>query len=441
MQSNRLALVAPLCVILAAAGATNFACSNSDDDNNNAQADSGVYIDGGIQQGVPPGSGYTPPAGDDDDDDDDGGMTMGGGEGGTTPPTDGGGDTGATPPTDAGDAGDSGGGGTAPTVLAVLRVGDGTTAVPGAETTASTFIDFYKIADGTSGGTSVTFGATWSTIANTLGGGLALSSDGHYLAVGGYTAAPNTVNAAALTRSVARVSAAGTIDTSTVVGAFNNGTTAYIRDVASVDGTGFWVTGSSGTSATEGTFYVPFGDTGSGSVQLEQATPAPAATRQVGIFGGQLYVSAATATFDGVGTVGTGTPKTGPQTPALVVTDTATGDPEGFVGLDTDTTAGVDTFYVADATTGLHKWKLSGGTFAEVGTALTFGAGAAAGARAVTGFVSGTSIKLFVTTDDGTTIQSVTDTTTSTTNGTVGAAAFATAGTDKAFRGIAFAAQ
>ncbi len=432
MQSNRLALVAPLSVILAAAGATNFACSNSDDDNNNAKADSGVYIDGGIQEGVPPGSGYTPPAGGDDDDDDDSGTTPGS-EAGTTPPTDGGGgDTGTTPPTDAGDAGDSGGGTTLPTTLAVLRLGDGMTALPtSSETTTAAFIDFYKVSGGAATGTPVSLGSGFSVIFAQLGGGLALSTNGHYLAVGGFNVAAGTANAAGLVRSIARVSAAGAVDTSTISGAFTGSGTSYIRDVASVDGTAFWVTG---TGSPDGTYYIPFGDTGTGGVQLESS---PATTRDVGIFAGQLYISAATTTtptFTGVGPVGTAAPKTTGQTATVAITDAT--NPEGFVAFDTDTTAGVDLAYVADGTNGVLKFKLSGTTWSEVGSAITIGAG---GARAITGFVNAGAVSLFATSDDGTVIAAIADTLTSTTNGT--ATTLVTAGTKTSLRGIAFAAQ
>lgn len=430
MQSNRLALVAPLSVLLAAGGAINFACSNSDDDNNSAKVDSGVYIDGGIQEGVPPGSGYMPPAGgDDDDDDDDSGVTPGG-EGGT-PPTDGGGDTGTTPPTDAGDAGDSGGGGTAPTTLAVLRLGDGTAALPAATATASASIDFFKVADGTSGGATVSLPTTFSVVYSPSEGGMNRSTDGHYLVFGGVTAAAGTTNAITLPRPIARVSAAGTVDLTTISTAFEDG----IRSVASVDGSAFWIVG---TGTPNGTSYEAFGNTGAGAVQLETN---PGTTRDVGIFAGQLFVSADSTTapaFDGVGPVGSGTPTTAITGGVASVLPGMTGEPSpyGFVAFDTDTVAGIDVIYIADATDGIEKWHLSGATWSKVGASVAIGAG---GARSITGFQNAGAVKLFATSYDGTVVSALSDTVTSTALGT--ATTLVTAPAKESFRGIAFAAQ
>jgi hypothetical protein len=204
---------------------------------------------------------------------------------------------------------------------------------------------------------------------STTEGALSLSGNGAYVALAGYAAAPGTADvaatpAASTARVVARVSSAGTIDTSTVLAAAFDGKS--VRAATSADGTAFWVSGENGANATGGIYYVAQGATAG-----TQLLDAPQNLRVVSLFGGQLYAS----TQSGAGgntlrlfSVGTGLPTTagqaGAQLPGL--TD-ATTTPHGFALLDLDpAVAGVDTMYVADTRAlasggGIQKWKLAAG--------------------------------------------------------------------------------
>jgi autotransporter-associated beta strand protein len=163
------------------------------------------------------------------------------------------------------------------------------------------------------------------------------------------------------------------------------------------------------------------------------------------VVGGQLYISSASGAFR-VATVGTGAPTSSGQSTTNLPGTPATGSPYQFflarIGNPTGF-AGPNVLYVADDTTsaagGLLKYTFDGTTWTAAG-----GLSGATGqpftaVRGLTGLVTGdNSVQLFAA--SGTGLVSVNDT-------TAGAAATfdtplvgATAGTNQAFRGIAFSA-
>jgi hypothetical protein len=174
----------------------------------------------------------------------------------------------------------------------------------------------------------------------------------------------------------------GVVDTTTAL--TDLGTNNH-RSAASVDGSAFWV----GSAAT-GVRYAVLGATTS-----TQLSTTVTNVRQVGIFGGQLYVSDSSGSASRLGTVGTGLPTTSGNTivslpgyPATVVS------PYGFFFADlTTSVAGVDTLYVADDSVGITKYSLVSGTWTSNGVV-----GAASDAyRGLTATVSAGAVTLYAT--------------------------------------------
>jgi hypothetical protein len=335
----------------------------------------------------------------------------------------------------------------------VLRVGDGSTAL--ANTATAVFIEERKL-DGTSGGTTVSLPSTAASSGNAAltnsgsassEGGLSLSADGRYLVLAGYNqtaGATGSVGGTAsgtVNRVVGRVDAAGSVDTTTRISAAFS--TNNVRGATSQDGTSFWVGGAgSGSGANAGgTWYITLGSTGAAT----QLVPTPALnnTRWPQIFGGQLYSSASTgSTFNNVLTVGTGLPTAG--TPTMTAMTAVPGmpasgaSPFGYLFLDTDSTAGYDTLYVADDTSSpavnsihdIQKWTLASGTWSKT---TTFNLSTAVGFRGLTGFSTGSSVTLIATTDEALPrIIMFVDS-----GGTATSSTLATSGTNTAFRGVA----
>lgn len=290
-----------------------------------------------------------------------------------------------------------------PHIVAVL-VGDGAAALSSAAQRAS--LHRYRL-DGTevSGGgwpVSLPVAASGAQHAFTLNGtatsegALSRSADGRYLVLAGYGAAPGTTGpnsgaistSAAMTvhRVVARVNAAGQVDTSS---AFN---TAYdaanIRGATSIDGAQFWTCGSSG-----GVQLLAFGAVAAGTPIL--ATPAntrvPLIIRTAG---DQLYATAGSAGYTTLFTVGSGAPTVGGQSAGLLPgLPTTNASPYAFALLDRDANvAGLDTLYLADDKgVGIQKWRYSGATWT---LAATFSAGFTTGTRGLVAVPSAASVTL-----------------------------------------------
>jgi len=322
--------------------------------------------------------------------------------------------------------------------IVVERLGDGSTALSSAA--APVFLDEY-----TPAGTLVQSIAMPTAVAGsnkrltdsgsaTSNGYLSRSTDGRYLVLPGYDANVGTASvagAAGITRVVGRVDSNGAVDTTT---SFTNGYTGNnFRSAASTDGTDIWLGGTA--TSDGGVRYIQFGGTSTTPISTTVTN-----TRNVNIFGGQLYVSAASLTFQGVAAVGSGTPTTSGQTTTLLPGfPTASGPgPYSYFFADLDAgVTGLDTVYVADdrtsASGGIQKWCLVGGTWTLKNTIQT-------PCRGLTGSVSGSTVTLYLTTQPTlNSLATLTDTAgyDVANNGTV--STLATATTNKVFRGVALA--
>jgi len=203
---------------------------------------------------------------------------------------------------------------------------------------------------------------------------LTTSVDGKLVVIAGFAAAPGVASIASTStdggalRVVGRVDNAGNIDTTTRLTAFDG---FDIRAAATVDGGTFWAVcaGAADAGGNAGIQYVTIGSTGASTNILS----SPANTRTVGIFGGQLYMGTSFTPNDGINSVGTGIPTTGPQTPTLLPGFAGdAGSPYGFSMMDQDASVtGIDTLYLADDGStggGIQKWVFSGTTWTKIAT-------------------------------------------------------------------------
>lgn len=313
--------------------------------------------------------------------------------------------------------------------IVVYRVDGGGAALNGNGT--AIFLDEYTpagaLVQSIAMPTTGTSGRVVASGSATADGFMTRSVDGRYLVVPGYDAAVGTAGITSSTtvpRIIGRVDATGAIDaTSSYVDATSAGN---LRSATSVDGTRYWTCGS-----TVGARTVVEGATTATTISTTAAN-----MRQIAVFANQLYIGSGAGTVR-MATVGSGTPITAGQTMTqLPGLPTATTAVNGFFFADLDGVAGLDTLYLADETSGqIQKWSLAAGTWTQKGSV------AVATARGLTGSVSGTTVTLFATGGGaGTPIFSATDA--SGYNGTLSGTAttiVASAGTNKAFRGIALA--
>src|SRR3954470_22424952 len=316
--------------------------------------------------------------------------------------------------------------------LVVYRVGDGAAVLGSGATTV--FLDEYTTAgvlvQSIPMPTAVS-GANKRLTASgsaTTEGFLTQSADGRYIVLTGYDAAPGTAGitsstSASVNRVVGRVDAAGLVDTTTATTAISGGNP---RGVASDNGVNFWIAGSN-----TGVQWVPFGT----------AVPTTISTtgtnlRQANIFGGQLYLSTGAGAAFRVGSVGTGLPTTAGQlTTSLPGLPTSTGSSNGFFFADLSAAvSGLDTLYVADdGVNQLQKYSLVGGVWTSNG-AVTITA-----ARGLTASAQGTTVTLYGSAGgSGNTLYAFSDS--SGYNGALTGTqtTIVTAGSNTAFRGIAF---
>src|ERR1043165_7760453 len=262
-------------------------------------------------------------------------------------------------------------------------------------------------------------------------GELTLSTDGRYLTAAGYDAAPGTSvtssSSGTINRVIARVDAAGGVDTTTALNDASTGSNP--RGAVSTDGTNIWMDGGAG-----GIRFTTFGSTT--STQINTAGTGTTNLRPTKIFNGELYVSLASGSLR-LGTVGTGTPTTSGQTiTQLPGVPTNLTSPYGFffAHLNGAGTA-VDTLYITDDSTscgGLLKYSLVGGTWVSNGVV-----GTSLGVHSITGSVQGGVVTLYVVSPSA--LYKLTDSSgyNAANNGTL--TSIATAPASTAFRGVAFA--
>ncbi|MCX6273617.1 MAG: hypothetical protein NTV09_00215 [Bacteroidetes bacterium] len=247
-------------------------------------------------------------------------------------------------------------------------------------------------------------------------GGLSLSSDGLKLVIDGYAAALPNATALAGSTSASINRAIGTVNSS---GAFtrNFASTTFFNANnirwATSDGTNFW-----GVGANDGVDY--FGPSAAAIIANSKTN-----LRAVKIFNNQLYISGASATGTpantGVFKVGNGFPTSGTNTLTSLFNNANT-TTSGFYMNSTATVC-----YVATST-GIQKWTLSGtwSLSSTLQSTISF-------FDLVVDF-SGANPVLYATTNEATNrLVKITD------DGSVNLTALASAGTNTAFRGIAFA--
>lgn len=316
--------------------------------------------------------------------------------------------------------------------LVVYRVGDGSAALGSGGT--AVFLDEY-----TPSGTLVQSipmptavnGANRRLVASgtaTSEGFLSRSADGQYVVLAGYDAAVGTASitgsaSTAVNRVIGRVGADGNVDTTTALtDAISGGNP---RGAATTNGTDLWI---AGTSSSGGIRHATFGSTTSTSLST-----TPTNLRVPAVFDGQLYITTASGAFR-LATVGTGAPTTGGQTITnLPGFPTSGGGPYAYHFADlSSSVAGLDTLYVADDTPGsIQKYSLVGGNWTSNGSV------ALSTTRGLAATVSGNTVSLFVT--NGSTLQTLVDTSGYNAALTGTPTSLATAATNTAFRGIAFA--
>jgi hypothetical protein len=301
-------------------------------------------------------------------------------------------------PSDAHDAADAEP--PAPTTVIVLRVGDGTAPLTPAAT--AVFLDEIRLNGGgaartiampvTANGQNQPFTMTGSAVTE---GELALSGDGKYITLAGYAVAPGAASVSATTagkvkRLVARVDAAGKVDTTTTLGGFYSANN--VRGAYTPDGTQFWV---SGYDPAGGLLYATLGL--STPIQLASA---PQSGHSILAASGQVYATSGSTPLEGVVSVGAGMPKIAGTTITLVA-NSQSGFGYGFAIFDRNpSVSGLDTIYLADRRDvasggGLQKWTFDGTAWKLVAT---FASGLTAGVDYVTALVTASGVVLYVTT-------------------------------------------
>jgi len=330
--------------------------------------------------------------------------------------------------------------------LVIYRAGSGTNSLT--NTGNNVFLDEYTTAGSLVQSIVITATGTGTKLVSaglsTSEGPLSISADGRWIGFSGYN---NTVGGATtMTTAASSVipRTAGILDTTTgnftltVMGTWFSA--ASPRSVVTTDGNKLWAVGGN-----SGVLYGTV-DGSSGAFANSAMTNTGTNLRVLGLYGNNLYVSAATGTWPTVGLLA-GNPLVNGTTASntfLPNIPRQGGTPNtsryGFTFLDTNpAVAGIDTMYTVDdsATSGgLWKYTLdSSGTWNAAGsvTALT------GALRGLTGAVDGSSVQLYMT-GSGNTLWKYMDTTaaTSVLSGTLSAfTSIAIASGSTAFRGVA----
>jgi len=312
--------------------------------------------------------------------------------------------------------------------LVVVRVGDGSAALTNAATRV--FLDEFTTAGAlvqsialptAASGPNQPFANSGSATSEGL---LNLSADGQYLVQGGYGSIPGLASiastaSATIPRVIARTDLNGVVDTSTALDAFTGNN---IRSATSTNGTDLWAAGANG-----GVQYATLGATTATAIT---APALPTNLRMIQIVSGQLYVSSASGAFQGVSSVGAGTPTTAGQTITLLSGFPVASGPSSYDYFFSD----ASTLYVADDRTngsgGIQKWTESAGTWT---LAYTLAPATNVGCRGLSGVVQGGQATLYASTTASSlnSVVSVVDTGAGAPFTTV-----TTAGTNTIFRGL-----
>jgi hypothetical protein len=263
-------------------------------------------------------------------------------------------------------------------------------------------------------------------------GQLTLSTDGEDLVTEAYDASVGTAGvtgaaSATVPRTVAVIDTSGDIDTSTALSDADSGNN--VRSAVSTDGTSLWVAGGVDIRAASD---------GAGTSNLLAAQN----TRNLQIADGQLYFSSSSGSFKGIGTVGTGTPKSGTQSLTLLPGNPDGGNsPVGFALATLGTGSAPDTLYVED-TSSILKYSLISGSWVAKGS-ITLPAIGSLSLEGLAVSVNNGTATLFASAGGGGatgggTIWKATDDTGAGNTVSGSATSIITASTDEAFRGVAF---
>lgn len=303
--------------------------------------------------------------------------------------------------------------------IVVVRVGDGSATLSNAST--AVFLEEYTTAGALVQTIAIPTSGDYKLATSgsaTSEGTISLSPNGKLLTIAGYDVAPGTASIASTTSATV----ARKILAINKLGGYTAFTTSTLFSGNNIRG---------GVSNASGDFWANGGNSG---VQFfsKDASNAVSNTvnniRVLNIFNDQLYFSTGSGTL-GIYKVGTGTPTATDQTSTILVA-TGTSSPYGFA-FD----AANSVCYVADDRTngngGIQKWTSTDGTTWTL--AYTLSVGTSLGARGLTVNWTGTNPTLFATTTNSK-LVSIIDT-----GSGASATDLVTAGTNTAFRGVAFA--
>ncbi|KAJ3278317.1 hypothetical protein HDU76_009943, partial [Blyttiomyces sp. JEL0837] len=293
--------------------------------------------------------------------------------------------------------------------IVVSRVGDGSVAL--SSNTAPIFMDIYA-----TNGTLISSKSTgiFASGSATSEGRISISVDGNYVVAGGVDSTIAGIATTSKPRAVVRLDSTGTVSRATT---FSDAyqLSSSLRSVYSVDGSVFYVSGSS-----QGVRLTNLNGTTTSDVWTGNG-------RSIGIFGGVLYVSSASSSpgFKGVAAF-SGLP-TSTTTPTLVL-GSETSSPYDFIIFST-----LNVAFVADDATGygLTRYDLVGGVWTKTYILSD-------PCRGLTGYVSGNNFVLFVSTTVNTIVR-VVEPVTAAVGVHINTIVVNTAGTNTAFRGVALA--
>ncbi|MCX7004439.1 MAG: hypothetical protein NTV22_14365 [bacterium] len=321
--------------------------------------------------------------------------------------------------------------------LVIYRIGDGVAAL--ANTGAKVYLDEFttngslvqsiELPSAVGDGNQLVSAGT-----STSEGLITRSTDTKLLLITGYRPNPfpyssslSATTAATVNRVIGKVTSAGALSSMALT---DFASASSPRAACSTDGSVVWMGGGAGSVR-----YASWGDTVSSLVLSNGLVNM----RQVNIFDGQVYAtdsSGASGNTASLGAVGVGLPVTNAAFYALpgLPTVIAGNSMYAFYFCDlSGTEAGNDTLYIADDTgyRGIRKYCKASGTWTQYGSV------AATNYVGLAGIVNGSEVALYTTV--GTTLSTIVDA--SGYQGTLAGSLtnLATAGTNKAFRGVALA--
>lgn len=260
--------------------------------------------------------------------------------------------------------------------LVVERMGDGSTTL----SSTSTAIAVLEVTTSGSLAQTISFPTTGPNQQSDSG---SATSNGYlntyfsgtvgYVSVPGYNNAVGTASVASQNTKVnSTLDASGSVVNRTLfptTGSPLPFTNNNFRSSIATTGSTFYAAGN-GSSGSGGIWYFD----GSGFTQVSTTVTN---TRNVDIYGNQLFFSTGAGTTRGVYSVGSGLPTTSGQTATSLINMGASAEAYGFVLFDTNNDNVLDRAYVADDRTtvtagGINRFDFSGGIWTQTGSAFRF---------------------------------------------------------------------